>query len=405
MIQVYVFLLFFEGIFRKWVQLTNLDFFYILRDAILICGILWNLIRIRSTLSASVKYLNLFFVFFIFFTGIQGILIPNPITISLLGLRNYFAPLLLIYYLLITKSFGRLHEILLRWSPSLVLLETFLCILQALSPRSAFLNLTTTGSDAIVTSGLQVRPLGTFTSSLGFSYFLCFIYSFCLTVYRKWSIQKSIIVFSSIFLSIALSGTRTVPLNVLFITVMYFLFVKSGNGKLKFLSFSIVTTFAIFLIVSNTVLKQVWIAFQIRLKYQTEGSTGTVARILDPLIGIEIQDLSFLGNGIGKHHASAFPYLGSSFWIEIESFRWIAELGMIGLILYAIRVVIPLIAIARSISIGKFDESYFMLSGLLPFLVFGGITTQPTVQGFSSLFICSAFAHKLESQSRISNRE
>jgi len=404
-IQIYLFLLFFEGIFRKWFRLSSLDFFYILRDAIIFLAIFLSLARNRLPLSVSVKCINLFFVALIFFAGIQSLFIPNPSAVYILGLRNYFSPLLLIYYLLITKSLGKFHEILFRWTPSLIFLETILCILQALAPRSSFLNLTTTGSEAMVTSGLQVRPLGTFTSSLGFSYFLCFIYSYSLTVYRKWRIQKSIIIFSCIFLNIALSGTRTVPLNVLFISLMYFLFFERGGGKFRFLSFSILTITSIFLLVSNTILKQVWSAFQVRLKYQTEGSTGTLTRIFDPVLGIRIEDLSFLGSGIGKHHASAFPYLGSSSWIEIESFRWIAELGIIGLLLYLGRFLIPLIAITGSILKGNFDERFFMLSGLIPFLIFGGVTTQPTVQGFSGLFICCAITYKLESNTRLTNHE
>jgi hypothetical protein len=85
------------------------------------------------------------------------------------------------------------------------------------------------------------------------------------------------------------------------------------------------------------------------------------------------------------HHASAFPYIGSGSWIEVESFRWVSELGLMGLLLYGMRIVIPSAIIIRAILNSNFNASYFMLAGLLPFLVFSGITTQPTVQGFAGM--------------------
>jgi hypothetical protein len=401
MIQLYVFLLFFEGVFRKWFPFTTIDIFYIIRDLIIGIAIILRLFQRRVANYKDLRVINFYFGIILFFAAIQVFVIENPIPVFVLGIRNYLAPLLLLYYLVLTNSLWKFHEILTKWTPTLIVMETLLCILQALSPRSSFLNLTTTGSDAIVTSGLQVRPLGTFTSSLGFSFFLCFIYSFSLTIFKSWGTRKSLTLFSCIFLDILLSGTRTVPFNILLITFVYFVFFEKGRAKLRFLSASTLSLIFIYSIIANTALKKVLEAFQVRLKYQTEGSSGTVTRIFDPVFGIDISNLTFLGTGIGKHHASSFPYLGSDFWIEVESFRWISELGLFGLILYISRFTFAIkIILTKTIS-GQFQRSELMLTALLPFLLFGGITTQPTVQGFSSLFICSVLAYKIDSTNRV----
>ena len=151
MIKLYILLLFFEGVFRKWFPLTGLDVFYVLRDGIMICSILFAFIRNRISMSLTIKYINFFLMTLIFLAALQTLFNPIQNAILLLGLRNYLAPLILLYYLLINKSFAVFHEILFRWSPYLVMLETFLCVIQAISPRSGFLNLTTTGNNAIVT--------------------------------------------------------------------------------------------------------------------------------------------------------------------------------------------------------------------------------------------------------------
>lgn len=392
MVTTYILLLFFEGIFRKWIPITTTDFFYILRDALIILAICFRLIRTRGPNSLGVKILNLLFATLILLAGIQFFFVSNPGSVFILGLKNYFAPLLLLYYLLISESLDKFLRVLFRWVPFLIILETIICVTQALSPRSAFLNLTPTGSNAFLTSGLQVRPAGTFTSSLGFSLFLCFIYSYSLTVFRNWSSKKSFFLFSCIFLDIAISGTRTVPLNILFITLMYFFFLARGRNAIKFFTSAMLTIFLIYLAIRLTALIEVWDAFQLRLNSQTEGTTGTVSRIWQPILGLKLSDMSFLGNGIGMHHASAFPYIGSGSWIEVESFRWVSELGLMGLLLYGMRIVIPSAIIIRAILNSNFNASHFMLAGLFPFLVFSGITTQPTVQGFAGMFICTSLA-------------
>lgn len=405
MVIIYISLLFFEGIFRKWILLTTTDFFYILRDTLIILAIFFRLMRNSIPNSLGVKILSLLFATLILFAGIQFFFISNPGSVFMLGLKNYFAPVLLLYYLLLSESLDKFLRILFRMAPSLIILETIICVLQALSSRSAFVNLTPTGSTAIVTSGLQVRPLGTFTSSLGFSLFLCFIYSYSLTVFRNWSPKKSFFLFSCIFLDIAISGTRTVPINVLFITLMYFLFLVRGRYVIKIFTVAMLTILLIYISIRLTALINVWDAFQLRLNSQTEGPKGTVSRIWEPILGLKLSDLSFLGDGIGMHHASAFPYLGFGFWIEVESFRWVSELGLMGLFLYIMRIVIPSAIIIRAILKSNFNASHFMLAGLLPFLVFSGITTQPTSQGFAGMYICTSIALRFDSKARLVNHE
>jgi hypothetical protein len=96
--------------------------------------------------------------------------------------------------------------------------------------------------------------------------------------------------------------------------------------------------------------------------------------------------MSLLGNGMGTHHQSALALGWIEPWVENEVSRWISELGVFGLVLILVRqfwiVFLAASIFARNVKYVNIGPIIFIALG--PFL-FGGITTQPTVQGMSAV--------------------
>lgn len=392
MLFTYLILLIFEGVFRKWIHISSVDIFYILRDALLLVGIA------RIHLTNPVRYLDKLFwvriyvLVIIVLASLQFFLINMNLTVFILGVRNYLAPIGLLYFVILAQKKDALLLLLNRTIIPITLTETILVILQVISPRNGFINATPTGNDAIVTSGLQVRPLGTFTSSLGLVYFLIFAFSFCIYQLEYNSSPKYYFLLALILVNTLLSGSRTAPASILFIGLVFILrhYRKRENRSHLISGLLLVFTFAA--IVVQTVFHGVWEAYLFRIMNQTEGSSGTANRVLQAFGQFSTSNLSFLGDGIGVHHASAIPFYGLSTWIESENLRWAGELGLTGYFLFNLRVFIAIYLLLLVLFARKNQPNFPLIIGFIPMLVVGGISTQPTIQGMASLTLATVMS-------------
>lgn len=389
MLFAYFFLLTFEGVFRKWVKFGSLDFFYVIRDAILFLEIM------RQILIQKKKNISIFFLYHFYFILVFGIaslqilFLNMNLTVLTLGIRNYLAPVGLSYYIILSNRRDSFILMLKKTMFPITVLETIIVSLQVISPRNGFVNATPTGNDAIVTSGLQVRPLGTFTSSLGLVYFLTFAYSFCLYELERHSNLKNYLFLTMILFNTLLSGSRTAPISIFFISFVFFVrrFRTRDKNYFSLAKILIVLSIATALVLS--IFRKVWEAYLFRLQNQTEGSGGTASRLLQSFSQFSTAKLSILGDGIGVHHASAIPFFGLGTWIESEKLRWSAELGLAGYLLFNIRIVVAISLLVVVIFSKSNKPNFPFIVGFFPMLVVGGISTQPTIQGIAALSLAT----------------
>ena len=274
-------------------------------------------------------------------------------------------------------------------------------VLQVSSGPNSFVNKTGWEIGATVfTSGEVVRPPGTFTNALGLGYYLLIVFGLLLSAHLKgFTTQKSanlnsLALFMLLIIS-AISGSRTVLLG-LSLTALLFVFVSikrlfQNNGGIKHTGKSsrllllFMYTSLVFILYK---LVPVINAFIFRLNYQTEGNSGTRSRVLNSIFGYQYSDLTLIGTGMGTRHQSALALGWIQPWVENETLRWSAELGLFGFTLIILRQ-IWILSLAASVLIRNVE--YRNLSPMIfismgPFLV-SGISTQPTIQGMSAVMM------------------
>lgn len=388
-------LVIFEGVLRKWIRLAPFDLFYFFRDVISFLYLVWILFsKAQHSRIPQLFYLVVFLI-----TSIAFVQVLNgqiELNVAIFGLRNMFAPFVIAFISISTNTRDILRDSIIRLCIASIYVEAPLALFQALSPRDSFINFTTWGqASSMVTSGDQVRPIGTFTSTLGFSYYLVlctavlFLTSFS-HKYRSTKVQRNYPYMVAI--AVAISGSRTVLFAVILIALLSVLTSrKLFNSKIRFRFSAISIATFIFAYFADSILSVID-AFIFRLRYQTEGGGGTLKRISEAIFGYTI-DFQFIGEGIGKYHQSGIALGSANFWIENEIPRWIMELGLLGFFLVILRQIwaFRLLILASNTRSGYFHENRALIFALFPLLLFSGITTQPSVQGIASCLIPFAF--------------
>jgi hypothetical protein len=391
----YIGLVIFEGVLRKWIRLAPFDLFYFFRDVISFLCLVWIFFsKANKSRIPQLFYLVVFLITSIAF--VQVLIGQIELSVAIFGLRNMFAPFVIAYIAISTNTRNILRDSLIRLCILSIYVEAPLALFQALSPRDSFINFTTWGqASSMVTSGDQVRPIGTFTSTLGFSYYLilCIAVLFLTNFshqYRSTKMQRNYPF--AVVTAAAISGSRT----VLFAAIMIALFsvMTSRNSfysKIKFRFSAVSIAILIFAYFADSILSVID-AFLFRLRYQTEGGGGTLNRIAEAIFGYTT-DFQFIGEGIGKYHQSGIALGSANFWVENEVPRWIMELGLLGFVLVIVRQIwaVRLLTLAFNSNSGSFHENRALIFALFPLLLFSGITTQPSVQGIASCLIPFAF--------------
>jgi hypothetical protein len=271
-------------------------------------------------------------------------------------------------------------------------------ILQVLSGPDAFINKTSWDLGASVfTSGEVVRPPGTFTNALGLGYFLLTCFGLVLSTNLKRSKSNSetnlnYIAFISILGISAISGSRTVIFGLISTICVYLVFRLTKKLNKSSIQNKVSPFLRIFTVLGTLFVLYKMIdvinAFLYRVQYQTEGGEGTRNRIIDSIFGYQIQNLTFFGSGIGSRHQSALALGWIQPWVENESIRWSAELGLIGFLLIIIRQ-IWICYLAIQCFTKKFQNNYLapIIFVTLGPVLLSGLSTQPSVQGTSAILI------------------
>lgn len=387
-------LVIFEGVFRKWVRISSLDLFYFIRDIIAFAFLL-KLIsqgRWKSRIPGTVILFGFAIILLCTFQIFQN---KMSIPVAAFGVRNYLAPLALVLITTLYRTFQELRTAIVFCCTTTIYLEAMLAVIQSISSRDSAINFTSWGAgNALVTSGDTVRPIGTFTSSLGFSYYLIICVAVLVSIKAEKNDAKSIrqkfYVFPLMLASVV-SGSRTVLLASSIILILHVLSTEHRQKK-RVISFSAIGMSSIGILLFVNSLAPVLDAFIFRLKYQTEGGTGTLARIFGAIFGYRY-DFKISGDGIGVYHQSGVSLGSASLWIENEVPRWIMELGILGIVIFICRQLWALKILVRSLKWkGSANYQYkAFVFALFPMLLFSGISTQPSVQGFAACLLPFAF--------------
>lgn len=397
----YVHLWILEGAFRKWIPQLD-SAFYFARDGILILGIavvfvlygpptyrrwvsyiLWALVSVWAILLA-----------------IQVTQLDVPILVGVAGVRNYIAPILL-PILVARDGFGSLVPRLFRTIALYGPVQAALTLVQVSSPRTAWINIQTGGDEAFfTTAGGIVRASGTFSAPAGLILFatLCLIAGLVITSGKSevspWLGWLAIV---SAIVLIAIGGSRGAVFAAAFVLVAWFChtaIVMRPRQVLVMVAVFAVGTAAGWAVINAV--PAVFDAFVMRFVNASQDE-NTVQRLGRAVFGFNDQPIPFLGGGAGIYSSIGIALGSGKSWIEVDSTRWVAELGFVGFALAWLRVLLAA-ALAASIVLGSRRSplsSSLSAAGLIQVLLFGSITTQPSTQGYFGILLVIFLSTKM----------
>jgi O-antigen ligase len=385
-LRLYLLLVIYEGVFRKWIRLTDQDIFYFARDIFIMLSILRisTSNRFKNTSDRNIRILLIvIFTFFITYAYLAIVVQNTPVPVVAFGFRNYSSVLLLAYLCSYLQDKSRIFETIYRSFLVSLIFQLPLVLLQVISAKDSFINRTGWEIGAtFFTSGEVVRPPGTFTNALGLGYYLLITFGLILSAFlngfeTKRSANVNLVALFMLVVISAISGSRTVLLGLFLATFLYVILrIKkminrnATSNQLKKSSRFIAAIMSISITYVLYKLTNVINAFLFRIRYQTEGGSGTKDRIVGAVFDYNYSEMSLLGNGIGTHHQSALALGWIEPWVENEVSRWISELGIFGLVLILVRqfwiVFLAASIFARNVKYVNIGPIIFIALGLIP---------------------------------------
>jgi hypothetical protein len=378
-----------EGAIRKWVPGTEMAL-YVARDIVLVaCMVVISLtfghLRKRPAWPFWIVVLTFAVVAVVqILSGQVGYLVAAS------GVRNYLAPVLLIYLYWSYQPRDVLPT-LMRTIRFYVFVQLGIIVLQVLSSPSSTIN-HEVGSEiaGFVNPGGVVRASGTFSAPIGLAYFLplALACSLALTDHgtrrsRGWSLAASMAVAASALLG----GARGTLVAVGIVLGVYLIRrVSQGLGRgIKTIVLLAVVAVAVYSLVSTfapTVLDSFSDRFEVAAR-----SENSLERVYYQTFGFFNYDISLTGDGVGTR-SQVGRALGSPFdWIETDNTRWVAELGVLGFGMAVARSAAWLAMLFWIISRFRSTTTITVLiaAAFLPTLMYGNINQQPTAQGFTAI--------------------
>ncbi len=380
-----------EGAVRKWVPGTE-QIFYVLRDGVLIlaiAGIGSTGYRARSRTGAGTALLTLGFVLALI-AGVQVILGLLPLQAALLGWRSYAAPLLFLAYTILFVSRVDLGKAV-RWVLIATLVNVVVVLAQVFSPAGAYIN-KDVGADAayFVNAGGIVRPSGTFSAPIGLTEFTAIAFALSLFALHYLRAIKRLLVVSALISTvfiIAVSGSRGLVLNAVVVLGAYIamqLLSGRSTAPRNIVLIGAVGIEALFAV--GSIAPQVLDSFQTRF-IDASRSEDTAGRIFSQAFDFLVQPLTWLGDGIGARSQAGILSGSTQTWIEVEKTRWVAELGLLGLILGWARTAIgPALMLWCLFARRPRDLGAPLLAAVIfPAIAWGSIGVIPSTQAFAGI--------------------
>jgi hypothetical protein len=308
---------------------------------------------------------------------------------AVIGLRSYVAPFLLTY-LAWCYPFSGIWQSMMKILAAYAPVQAAITIAQVISPAHSVIN-KEVGSDAasFLNDGI-VRASGTYSAPAGLSLYVPLALAACLyLVYKLHGGQRWFWTFSlvcTIAISV-LSGSRGIILSAGIVFVSFFLYHLTRISRGGFGNILFTTVVGVFcLLIVQAWLPKVIDSFLNRFENASRSEDST-DRIVGQTFDFFATPFSFLGDGAGSHSIAGINQGALGPWIEIESVKWVAELGISGWFLACARLLFC--AGLTLWIIGRLRErnlaTVLIASALIPVLTYGQITHFPSAQGFLSI--------------------
>ncbi len=389
-----------EGAVRKWVPGME-NVFYVLRDGLLLGALV--LAALIAPMAVR-RQIGVAFWGVCTYTAIvalyQSLVLDIPTLVSAIGVRNVLAPLLPIYIVIRYRPplvWRNIAIVIMAFAP----VEAVLAALQASSPATAAINKQLGDDGASFTTAFGVvRASGTFSSPIGLTSYVAVLFAVGVAAVGRISIKLPLVyvgLVSSVMI-IALSGSRgaLVYAGVVAVGWLASLFASS---QMRRASVSLLAIVAMTFVVASVAFPLILRAFQVRIS--TASDAGSVdERISDSAFGFIQYSSSVFGDGIGVHGNAGIRLGSGAMWIEDENTRLVAELGLVGYAIIFARFLLAAAVLYWLVARARTASPIVATTGALVAysLVVGGMTTQPTSQGFFALAASIAISAYLETR-------
>lgn len=406
---IYAVLWILEGALRKWVPWTSSSL-YFARDLILLAMLGYSALVAPQK---SRRILGQLFwggsLLLILYGLLQAIVLNLPLAVVIAGARAMIAPWLPLYIVLRHRPPGvwrRLAVLILLVAP----IEALLTIGQSTSPAGALINRQIGNEDAYFsTSGGVVRGSGTFTSPIGLSMFVTVCLGVALAEVSRRRMPKRLrlpfVGLISVAIILLFGGSRGALLSTAIVGVFFALHIIANRGirgapQLVIIAALIGAT----VLIGTHLLPDVVAAFGVRIESASD-SDNIDSRLIGTALGFLSTTWSGLGDGLGSHTQIGIALGSGQPWIESENSRWAADLGVLGYLMALTRIAAGLVlAIWLIVRVRRIP----VIAGtmgiiIVPLMLYGSLTTQPTVQGSVGVtlaIMASAYVDTLSGASR-----
>lgn len=378
-----------EGAVRKWVPGTE-SVFYLIRDGLLVGALIYAALIAPTRIRREVGVAFWGIAFSLTALGLLQALVHDiPALVPLVGLRNILAPLLPIYIVLRYRPpnvWRNTTVVILAFAP----VEAVLAALQASSPANAIVNKQLGDDGASFTTAFGVvRASGTFSSPSGLTRYVAILLALSLAGLSRLGIKTPLVyagLVSSVLI-LALSGSRGALLYAGVVAVGWLLFLVASPGSRKAIG-GVISTVGLTFLLAVLAFPKVVNAFFVRLQTASD-SDAVDERLAGSAFGFLDHVSTIFGDGLGIHGNAGIRLGSGGAWIEDENTRLVAELGLIGYAILLLRFVLAAVVIFVLVTRASRYSPVVSTTGTLVVyaLVVGGITTQPTSQGYFALIV------------------
>lgn len=362
---VILFIVVFEGAFRKWISSSLTTLLVLLRDVIALYGIFWSIKtkRLRFT-QRGAQILWLWTAIFMVWGLLQIIVNSSSFLIFIIGARFWLLYLWFAYAAAVSfceHDFNFIAKTLLL----LLLIMTPLAIMQHFLPPSSFLNkqLDNEVEDVFLVSAGIVRTTGTFSFTLGFTTFLAVVSPFVLALLapgtrlwkKKWTPKVCLL---ALGIATIVSGSRgaIIYLFTLFAAYAFLSLIYSKRSK-KGSTVVVIVTITALLALVPYVFSRAADATQDRFESAAQ-SENIYSRIAIIFFGEPdtYNNFKIIGHGVGvgTNFAGTVATGERTFLLaETETTRAVLEGGLLGLAFIGLKFLVMVMGLLRSCLILK----------------------------------------------------
>lgn len=380
-----------EGAIRKWVPGSD-QLMYVARDALVLGVIMMlGLGSARRTRSAPIFWIAIIGLGIL--VSAQMMLSKMSLPVGAVGLRSYIAPMLLAYLVWCYPVNG-VWQSMLKTIAAYAPVQATVTIAQVLSPAQSFINKEVGSDAASFVNDSIVRASGTYSAPSGLSLYVPLALAACLylvcTSSKRLRWFWGLALLCMFVISLA-SGSRGNLLAATIVLATFFIYQltrvsQGGAAHAAFTAISAVTC----VVGIYWWLPAVAESFLNRFSSAARSEDPT-DRLFNQTFDFLSTPFSFLGTGAGSNSMVGINLGSMKPWVEVESIKWVTELGLLGWVLACTRLLFCFIVLVVSVLYIRTTSLAWILviAALLPVILYGQITHFPSAQGFLSLGLSS----------------